>query len=89
MKLSEILGWGEKKSLSVYPSVQIERNKAWNAALKFCDRETDRDALAEIIERNIKIGGSRDSYLYIKGKKKLLDEIISTMPKWLKPTERK
>lgn len=79
MKLSEILGWGEKKSLSVYPSVQIERNREWNTALTSCDREIDREALTKQISEDIYIFSSKD----------IAVRIISTMPTWLKPIERK
>lgn len=99
MKLSEILGWkkricegcGRSYSLSDIPVEAIDccpdgrySDKSFNTALTSCDREIDREALekaiADYFNKNI---------LVYDGCKSLADAIISTMPAWLKPTERK
>lgn len=83
MKLSEILkDWPEKKNAMF----DTTRSLAFNSALTSCDREIDREALADkIMEINFEsYGFSHEEVAY-----KTADKIISTMPTWLKPTERK
>lgn len=97
MKLSEILGWPEKEELNlVSPSdydmsqladdthkyirdLEILTEKQ-DTALTSCDREIDREALANIVTYG---------FIHSDSSLKMADHIISTMPTWLKPTERK
>jgi hypothetical protein len=88
MKLSEILGWKVKIKRT---GDDITFNRAFNTALTSCDREIDREALEEILmnpsnskENNINFGVVNDYKA-----RYLANAIISTMPTWLKPTERK
>lgn len=84
MKLSEILGWKEKKPVIKDQGANNQvKDKAYcrghNTALTSCDREIDREALTKQISEDIYIFSSKD----------IAARIISTMPTWLKPTERK
>ena len=106
MKLSKILkDWpGEKLTREeriVYglTTVGIKYAEGYNTALTSCDREIDREALANHISNAlcdckqdpITGEGSQCRFCYdIKGyEKDLADAIISTMPTWLKPIGRK
>ena len=82
MKLSEILGWPKNKETqdqSGIPTHLILGNKGFNTALTSCDREIDREALVKVIQQ--KVTHSDINHI--------VDVVISTMPTWLKPTERK
>ena len=88
MKLSEILkDWPEKR-ISLYPPDEIDTinfskrdRDIYNTALTSCDREIDREALADkIMEINFEsYGFSHEEVAY-----KTADKIISTMPTWLR-----
>lgn len=83
-KLSEILGWKIKNPVIKDQGANNElKDKAYcrghNSALTSCDREIDREALAWALTKIIYHGNTE----------KKIDEFISTMPTWLKPTERK
>jgi len=81
MKLSEILGWEKKHSIKHKFCYLCEEEApcTHNAAITSCDREIDREALTKQISEDIYIFSSKD----------IAARIISTMPTWLKPTERK
>ncbi len=90
MKLSEILKTSEKydvtpnftgEELLEPNSRNIQFQYGYNTALTSCDREIDREALKEIINKFY--------HLQLEESGALADRIISTMPTWLKPTERK
>ncbi len=90
MKLSQVLkDWPEK--LDIDCGCSVSRIHGWNDSLTSCDREIDREALAKVIYQentnDIRWDGlsepSKELYL------RVADFVISTMPKWLKPTERK
>ena len=78
MKLSEILkDWPEKKE---YQSTMVNpADVIYNTALESCDREIDREALVKVIQQKV----TKSDINHI------VDVVISTMPTWLKPTERK
>lgn len=78
MKLSEILGW-KKKDPEREDTCSVQFAIVFNAALDACDREIDREALI----RELK------NHTYFATCEQVADLIISTMPTWLKPTERK
>ncbi len=79
MKLSEILGWKEKN----WGSQQIGWPEGFNEALTSCDREVDREALANVLfNRQPYLRYSREEM------KEWADSIISTMPTWLKRSEK-
>lgn len=87
MKLSEILGWPDKqKEYFGVNTVQAGEAFGHNTALTSCDREIDREALADkIMEINFEsYGFSHEEVAY-----KTADKIISTMPTWLKRIEGK
>ena len=93
MKLSEILkDWPNKVNHSWSVGSTNDQIgclcgcQSFNTALDSCDREIDREALADkIMEINFEsYGFSHEEVAY-----KTADKIISTMPTWLKPTERK
>lgn len=99
MKLSQVLkDWPEKMSANVnciklnaltMDDLPKHNNKLndtedqiaiiYNTALTSCDREIDKEALAKILSE----------YIYLLNSEDMADQIISTMPTWLKPTERK
>lgn len=84
MKLSEILEWkGKNPVIKDHGANNQVKDKAYcrghNTALDSCDREIDREALTKQISEDIYIFSSKD----------IAARIISTMPTWLKPTERK
>lgn len=82
MKLSEILGWPLKAHEEDHPEHCLCGCRAWNICLSACDREIDREALANVL---YKICIMTESHSNRK-----VDYFISTMPTWLKPTtERK
>ena len=91
MKLSEILkDWPEKKE---YQSTMVNpADVIYNTALESCDREIDREALAKVL-MDIMYGGHHKWSLLHEDQRQQFEfeaaEIISTMPTWLKPTERK
>jgi hypothetical protein len=104
MKLSEILkDWPEKEELNlVSPSdydmsqladdthkyirdLEILTEKQ-DTALTSCDREIDREALADLLWT---ITGGPASELSHGTCDAIAHHIISNMPTWLKPTERK
>lgn len=80
MKLSEILGWKEEagESDSGEAPISFGKTLGFNTALSSCDREIDKAVLAKALAdySNFESMGS-------------IDYFISTMPKWMKPTERK
>lgn len=87
MKLSEILGWPEKKNDKVQfihedsvedTDIILKPERAHNSALTSYDRDIDREALAKIMSENI----------YLLSSKDMAERIISTMPKWLKKVEK-
>ena len=86
MKLSEILkDWPEKKKTNERCGpygLSNPEGSGFNTALDICDREIDREALADSIT-DLHLG------LTMEQKWKIAKKIISTMPTWLKPTERK
>lgn len=91
MKLSEMLGWEKKVNYSsMKNSAEYREVEAYNTALESCDREIDREALAKGILKewtkydrlNVQMSSKEEAT-------RLAKSIISTMPKWLKPTERK
>lgn len=103
MKLSEILKdwpeeleniWYQASGQDCYPIEDAYKDGkcvGFNKAIKYCDREIDREELEEILmnpsnskENNINFGVNNDYKA-----RYLANAIISTMPKWLKPTERK
>ena len=97
MKLSEILkDWPEKLNDRVQfihedsvedTDIVLQPEKAHNTALTSCDREIDREALAIVLfseHHNGKWIGHSEQEEYLER----ADFIISTMPTWLKPTER-
>jgi len=84
MKLSEILGWRKKDKIHLlfngrYSQVALE------TALTSCDREIDREALAEIL-KECSLCHLAFSHVGECEKQviELRDLIISTMPKWMK-----
>jgi len=89
MKLSEILkDWEKKKPVAQYSEEpmhgeDILMNEGFNIALTSCDREIDKEALAMQIKH---IGGVLVPMLLART---IAKSIISTMPTWLKPIERK
>lgn len=98
MKLSEILGWPDKqKEYFGVNTVQAGEAFGHNTALTSCDREIDKEALADNISNALcdckedPSTGERSQCRFcydIKGyEKDLADYIISTMPKWLKRSE--
>lgn len=80
MKLSEILGWPEKKNRNLWPSIVGAENHGFNKALVSCDREIDREALANVL---YKICIMTEFHSNRK-----VDYLIATMPTWLKRIER-
>ena len=96
MKLSEILkDWPEKKTDTVQfihmdsvedTDIILKPERAHNTALTSCDREIDREALAKNIF-DIELENPHLTYEQRAGK--IAEYLISTMPTWLKPTERK
>ena len=96
MKLSEIFGW-EKKAKRTMPldlnntAFYVNDFREWNNALTSCDRDIDREALAKTLYDKICHSMSWENVdyatytMYIE----FADHLISTMPTWLKPTERK
>lgn len=99
MKLSEILkdwpiksdmdlSWlgGDKKEIT---EIQHQQS-GWNTSLTSCDREIDREELTEIL-KECSLCHLAFSHLGECEKEviELRDLIISTIPTWLKPTERK
>ena len=101
MKLSEVLkDWPEKKQW-YYPELsgpnEFERKlgqtkiDTWNESLTSCDREIDREALVKILLEPSKSQDNNINFGVVNAYKAryLTQAIISTMPTWLKPTERK
>lgn len=88
MKLSEILkDWPKKVNHSWSGDNDIGclcGCQSFNTALTSCDREIDREALAKALWDFVSEYHETDKRL-----PQMADEFISTMPKWLKPTERK
>ena len=86
MKLSEILGWEKKRSENqeMVGVTNASLNSVVNTALTSCDREIDREALANVIIRWI----GYNPELSVEERKNLADAIISTMPTWLKSINR-
>ncbi len=86
MKLSEILGWEKKRSENqeMVGVTNASLNSVVNTALTSCDREIDREALAKVIIRWI----GYNPELSVEERKNLADAIISTMPTWLKRSEK-
>ncbi len=82
--LSEILGWIKKQPLITGQGAN-NRNKdvqfcrGFNTALTSCDREIDREALANELSEALFHG-----HTYAE----IAERIISTMPTWLKRTEK-
>lgn len=101
MKLSKILGWPEKEELSLVSPSDYDMSQLaddthkyirdleiltenQDTALTLCDREIDREALANVIIKWI----GYDSEFSMQNSKELSEVIISTMPKWLKRSEK-
>ena len=88
MKLSEILGW--RKELNLRKMKFPEQGVAFNTALTSCDREIDREALAKVIYSLMDFTtkwedvGYEEKQVYLSE----ADTIISTMPTWLKRSEK-
>ena len=86
MKLSEILkDWPEAKYIG-----DVSYRSGFNTALTYCDREIDREALWKlIVSRSVyhNFDSDKDNFITVP-LNDLTDFIISTMPTWLKPTER-
>jgi len=103
--IGEILGWKKKKvdniKYGIFDAKTQEQcdkainniiNEGYNTALTSCDHEIDREALAKVLcEGEFK--RIKWESLMPDGLKEIFydraDLIISTMPTWLKPTERK
>lgn len=83
MKLSEILGWPDKLMKISWPTKHYQDGH--NTAIDSCDREIDREALANVIIKWI----GYDSEFSMQNSKELSEVIISNMPTWLKTIERK
>ena len=88
MKLSEILkDWPEKKDGNKFEDYGVcdweDFTGGFNTALTSCDREIDREALIN----EIRVFRNR-TYAEFNSID-FADHIISTMPTWLKPIERK
>lgn len=79
MKLSEILGWPEKVNIEKTKRMFYLEFKAFNTAIDSCDREIDREALANVL---YKICIMTESHSNRK-----VDYFIATMPTWLKRIE--
>ena len=83
MKLSEILkDWPKKKEFSmsdVFKEIDSLKD-GLNTALDACDHEIDREALAKAMN---------ESQFKSMNIDEQVNYFISTMPTWLKPTERK
>lgn len=91
MKLSEILGWLGKITSHLHPvffekgrehlntdALQRAFGEGANYMKDACDREIDREALAWALTKLIYHGNTE----------KKIDEFISTMPTWLKRSEK-
>ena len=87
MKLSEILkDWPENRDCTCGLVYCECTHYVWNDAITACDREIDGEALAKILY-NFYYGESKwDTAVsvYRKAYLELADEVISTMPTWLK-----
>lgn len=94
MKLSEILWWDNEKDVRCACD-------GFNTALTSCDREIDREALAKAmyeLEEKYLFGEKGETWeralndVYRKGQviifRKKAQDIISTMPTWLKRSEK-
>ena len=93
MKLSEILGWIKKQPLITGQGAN-NRNKdvqfcrGYNTALTSCDREIDREALAKVLYQ---LKGGSENEMSESAKAffaRAADHFISTMPTWLKRSEK-
>ena len=97
MKLSEILGWGDKKVCRSCSGTRIIKTVfgdeccphchlvyQWNEALTSCDREIDREALAKAIQGTYKKGVVNKWNVDWDWSVDIADHIISNMPTWLR-----
>lgn len=82
MKLSEVLkeDWPQKRPIeeSLKYMTKYDEDSGFNCALMQCDREIDKEALIKELEQ----------YVYVIGAKEMADHIISTMPTWLKRSDK-
>ena len=87
MNLSEILkDWPEKEDVPHCDMHKIIASTYFNKAIDACDREIDREALAKELRGKPMRGlDYHDDRPYLE----LADCIISTMPTWLKRSEKK
>lgn len=82
MKLSEILkDWPENRDCTCGLVYCECTHYVWNDAITACDREIDREALEDILCHHAPMLRSEAN--------DISHAIISNMPTWLKPTERK
>lgn len=97
MKLSEILkDWPEEHGHAYKSEKRLAIDSiytsGYNTALTSCDREIDREALAKVLY-GLKSFFKNPHHYSLKEQAKMseddVEKIISTMPTWLKPTERK
>ncbi len=80
MKLSEVLGWLKKRTLDEPYHI------GFNDALTSCDREIDREALANRLRIFFNSEMDKDSNDISEDG---IDKFISNMPTWLKRIEDK
>lgn len=86
VKLSEILkDWPEKRNREAWPSIVGAENHGYNTALTSCDREVDKEALVKQLNNCFSFSRMNPE----ANAKYIVNEFISTMPTWLKSTERK
>ncbi len=83
MKLSQALNdWPKKKVTHTQTHIAADADESigYNTALTSCDREIDRESLAKIVTYG---------FIHSDSSLKMADHIISTMPTWLKRSEKK